>query len=256
MVAAVVLFALVLYLPGLGSVPLIDRDEPYYASVSREMLDRGDFMIPRFNGRIWLEKPPMLYWAQSLAFRFLGATEAAARLPSALAGAATAAVVFAMALSMFGDPRAALRAGMISALSPAILAASRLGMTDMILVFFTTLASWAAWELLRPDRTPRPARWWWIFYVAIGAGILTKGPSGLLPLMAAGVYIAWARPPGAMQSLCPLRGAVVITIVAGAWYGPVMAASGGALVSDFFLTHVVERVLRPSNGHGIRGITG
>jgi 4-amino-4-deoxy-L-arabinose transferase-like glycosyltransferase len=51
----VFLAALVLNLAGLWSIPLTDRDEAYYAEVSREMLERGDFLLPHFNEKRWLE---------------------------------------------------------------------------------------------------------------------------------------------------------------------------------------------------------
>jgi 4-amino-4-deoxy-L-arabinose transferase-like glycosyltransferase len=246
---------MVLNLAGLGLPPLTDRDEAYYANVSREMLERGDFLLPHLNGKPWLEKPPLLYWTQAAAFVVFGKTEFAARLPSALAGAGTAVLVFAMALSMFRNLGSAVRAGMVCALTPAMLAAGRLGMTDLPVVFFTTLATWAGWELLRKPLEAK-WRWWWIFYGALAAGMLTKGPVGLLPLFAAGIFVVWTRPPGALAALRPVRGLVLAIGLAGCWYVPVFLASEGGLFSDFFMRHVVERILSPSNGHGVRGVVG
>src|ERR1700736_5367309 len=84
-VGAVFLFAL-----GNWSLPLIDRDEPRFAEASREMRQSGDFLLPRLNGEYRLDKPPLIYWCQVLAYDILGENDFAARLPSAIFAALTA----------------------------------------------------------------------------------------------------------------------------------------------------------------------
>lgn len=255
--AAVFLVALVLNLAGLWSLPLTDRDEGYYAQVSREMRERGDLLLPHFNGKQWLEKPPLLYWSQAAAFAIFGENEFAVRLPSALAGAGTAVVVFGFALSLFRCPRVAFRSGLICATTPAILIASKLGMTDMLVVFFTTISAWAGWELFASGHRKGASRaWWWIFYAGIGFGILAKGPVGLLPLLAMGVFVLWSRPPRAIATLKPFSGLLISAGIAACWFVPATVASQGALVTEFFGVHVINRVLSPSNGHGFRGLLG
>src|ERR1700722_20517422 len=54
---------------GLGAFGLLGADEPRYAQVAREMLDRGDWITPTLNGKPWLEKPPLYYWQAMLAYR-------------------------------------------------------------------------------------------------------------------------------------------------------------------------------------------
>ena len=47
---------------GIGSYPLLDDNEGMYASIARDMLHNGQFIIPHLNGVPYLEKPPLLYW--------------------------------------------------------------------------------------------------------------------------------------------------------------------------------------------------
>src|SRR5216110_2386084 len=77
----------------LGEPPLVGPDEPRYARVAVEMHRSGEAVVPTLQGRPWLEKPPLYYWLAGAAFAVLGETETAARLPSALAGAALAGLV-------------------------------------------------------------------------------------------------------------------------------------------------------------------
>ena len=76
-------------------MPLIDRDEPRFAEASREMIERGDYIVPHFNNQVRLDKPPLTYWAQTASYFLFGQNDFAARFPSALAAALTALSIFA-----------------------------------------------------------------------------------------------------------------------------------------------------------------
>lgn len=77
-------FCAFLFFYGLNQFGLIGADEPRYAQVAREMLQRHDLITPVLNGRPWLEKPPLYYWQAMLAYSIFGVSDWAARLPSAL----------------------------------------------------------------------------------------------------------------------------------------------------------------------------
>src|SRR6266446_6625733 len=77
-------FCAFLFFYGLGQVGLIGADEPRYAQVAREMLERRDWITPVLGGRPWLEKPPLYYWQAMMAYAVFGVSDWAARLPSAL----------------------------------------------------------------------------------------------------------------------------------------------------------------------------
>src|SRR5580698_3828059 len=73
-----------LFFYGLGAFGLVGADEPRYAQVAREMLDRSDWVTPTLQGKPWLEKPALYYWEAMLSFRIAGVSDWAARLPGAL----------------------------------------------------------------------------------------------------------------------------------------------------------------------------
>ncbi|HXD17109.1 MAG TPA: glycosyltransferase family 39 protein [Vicinamibacterales bacterium] len=77
--------AALLYLaPLLLNAPLTDPDEGLHAAISQEMVERGDFVVPRFLGRAFLDKPVLFFWAQAASMRAFGMTATAARLPGML----------------------------------------------------------------------------------------------------------------------------------------------------------------------------
>ncbi len=93
--AAVVLFT------NLGAVALWDEDEPLYASCAREMLQRGDWVVPTFNGEIFPEKPPLMFWLMMGSFQLFGVTEFAARVWSAVLGVGTALLTYHLGRLLF-----------------------------------------------------------------------------------------------------------------------------------------------------------
>ncbi|HZD30864.1 MAG TPA: glycosyltransferase family 39 protein, partial [Candidatus Angelobacter sp.] len=81
---ALIAFCGFLFFAGLQVIGLLGADEPRYAQVAREMLARHDWVTPTLWGQPWLEKPPLLYWCQMLAYKATGeVTGSAARLPAA-----------------------------------------------------------------------------------------------------------------------------------------------------------------------------
>ena len=78
-----VLLASALFFLGLGTPGLFDADEPAYAGAAREMLERGDWVTPYFNGQPRFDKPILFYWLILLSYRVFGITEFAVRVWSA-----------------------------------------------------------------------------------------------------------------------------------------------------------------------------
>src|SRR5437763_4118724 len=101
---AILFFAvLIFHAIGTWSIPLIDRDEPRFAEASREMIERGDYIVPHFNNQLRLDKPPLAYWAQVASYRIFGESDFAARFPSAIAAALIAICILAWGRQIAGD---------------------------------------------------------------------------------------------------------------------------------------------------------
>src|SRR5205085_2493194 len=82
--------ALLVVLPGLLLYPCLDfrlfePDESRYAQIPREMLERGDWLVPVLQGEPYLDKPPLFYRLVMLSYRLLGCHDWAARLVPAAA---------------------------------------------------------------------------------------------------------------------------------------------------------------------------
>src|SRR5262245_15683974 len=92
-IALLLLLCAPIFLYNLGRPGLGDPDEGRNAEAAREMLQRGDWVTPRLDGVVYLDKPPAFFWAVALSLRALGVSELSARAPSALFALAGVALV-------------------------------------------------------------------------------------------------------------------------------------------------------------------
>ena len=81
--------SIILLFPGLGKTPLWIYDEVRNAECAREMYERGDWIVPTFNGGLRTLKPPLHYYFMFGGFKIFGITEWGARFFSAVFGVLT-----------------------------------------------------------------------------------------------------------------------------------------------------------------------
>jgi 4-amino-4-deoxy-L-arabinose transferase-like glycosyltransferase len=164
------------YLVGNQSVPLWDRDEPRFAQTSRQMLQSGDWVVPRLYDNVRTAKPPLIYWVQAASMKLIGQEGAAgvfaARLPSSIAMTLTLSVLAVVLWRHVGAGHAMWTVLILSTCALVVLAA-KAGLTDSVLLLFVTIAQlclYAAW---------RGHGSWGVTIVmaaAIALALLTKGP--------------------------------------------------------------------------------
>ena len=107
---------LLIVLPGLLlypclAFPLFEPDEGRYAEIPREMLARGEWVVPTLQGEPYLDKPPLLYWLVMLSYRVLGVHDWAARLVPALAVHACVLLTYLLGRRSLGERAAFWGAG-------------------------------------------------------------------------------------------------------------------------------------------------
>ena len=129
---------------GLGRQAITDADEAFYAEASREMVESGDWLTPRFNYQNRWEKPVLYYWLTAATYLVTGPTEFAARLWSALSGVGLVLLAWGIARHVTGRLDVAWLAGAIVATSFGYFAMARAALPDLPLTFCITLGIWAA----------------------------------------------------------------------------------------------------------------
>jgi len=221
-----------------GTRGIWEPDEGRYTAVAVNMLESGDWLVPTLNGdEPHLTKPPLTYWLLAASFAVLGHNEWAARLPGALAYVGTGLLVFGLARRLV--PAAPVLATLAWALGLGTVMAANVVSTDNLLALFETAAVYAfvrAWHgRAEPDR-----RWIRLMWAGFGLAFLTKGPPGLLPLLAIVAFLA-VHERASLRRLFDLPGLLVFALVAFTWFALLVAQDPGRL--GYFLGYeVYDRV--------------
>jgi 4-amino-4-deoxy-L-arabinose transferase-like glycosyltransferase len=258
---AILFFACVLFhILGTWSLPLIDRDEPRFAEASREMIERGNYVVPYFDNQLRLDKPPLTYWVQVASYYIFGENDFAARFPSSIAAALTALLIFAWGRRT-GEEKVGWWAAIIFTLSLQTFIHAKAAVADMWLVLFVTLATWAGYELFqRPTlhqgaAVSRPpwASWKWhflVFYVALALGFLAKGPIAWTPLLTLAAVIIYTQDWQAVRRFKIVRGILLTLVMVALWGIPALIQTNGEFFTVGIGRHVVSRSFMTLEGHG------
>ncbi len=191
----VALAALVLWFSA-ADHPLYTPDEGRYASASRVMAEGGSWLVPTYEGRPHLTKPPLTYWLQALCMRVFGPTEGAARAPSLLAATLTLLLTAWFAARLWGRRVGTIAACLLS-VTPLFLVMGRLASTDALLTLFWTVALVAG----ALHAVERRKRWLTALWLGTALAVMTKGPLGLVPV---GLLVVWHALAGRWRAIAAL----------------------------------------------------
>lgn len=248
-----------LFLYRLGDRELTASHEARAAQNARTILTDGNWGLPRLLDRhVELQKPPLYYWLVALvAWLRDGQVDGwSVRLPSALSALACLMIVYGMG-ALCGRGRAGFLAAVMLGTSLHFTWLGRVGRIDMPLTFTTTLVMagfYLGWRRLGEQRRAWP--WLVVAYVALGLGLLLKGPiAAVLPAAGAGCFfvVEHVRSRRAVADvrndkpgpglLLPslLWGMPLALAIAAPWYIWANLKTDNQLWNVFFWHHNVER---------------
>jgi len=235
LIAAVVWFAL------LGSRPLFRPDEGRYAEIPREMLASGDWLVPRLDGLVYVEKPPLQYWMTAALYRVFGTHVWAARLAPGLSAALGILLAGWTARRLWGSQATAV-ACVMCASSPLYFLLGQQLTLDMSFTLWMTaaLAAFCVGQSVRGDPR-RCRRWMMLCWAAVAGAILAKGLAALaIPAIALVVYSIWQRDVAVWRSSHIALGLTLCLVLAAPWFIAMSRTVPG--FAQFFFIH--EHFLR------------
>jgi 4-amino-4-deoxy-L-arabinose transferase-like glycosyltransferase len=249
---AILFFGCVIFhIIGTWSVPLIDRDEPRFAEASREMIERGDYIVPHFNNQLRLDKPPLAYWAQVASYKIFGENDFAARFPSAIAAALVAMSILAWGRQLGGD-RVGWWAAIIFTLSLQTFLHAKAAVADMWLVLFVTTAHCAGYELIQ--RSTANWKWRCVFYLSLAFGFLAKGPIAWTPLLTISAMKYFSPDIDLAKRFKFVRGILLMLAVVALWGIPALIQTHGEFLKIGIGRHVIGRSFGAMEGHGANSL--
>ncbi len=189
-------FGLALFMALLTVIAIMSRtltpiDETRYVSVAWEMWLRGNFWVPIKNGLPYSDKPPLLLWLYQLGWGVFGVNDWWPRLVSPISSLTCLGLTAVLARRLRPDlPEVAVSAPWILASSLLWILFSTSAMFDVLLTVWVLLGVWGIWLASRGKR----AKGFGLLGVAIGVGVLAKGPVVLLHVLPLAVLAPWWSP--------------------------------------------------------------
>ena len=245
--ALVAVLAVAVFFGWLGSVELWGKREQRASAEAIDTVAHHHWLVAEIQGRPRLEKPPLPRWTIAALMVLTGRRdEWVVRLPGAVCGWVTVALVYVLGRRMGGRPLG-LAAALVLCSLGFFVAEMRQAGNDGPLAMFTTLALCAAWHLLDDRgalvgptflsaapgqvRTPATRAWRLLLYAALGLGFLTKGPISLMlvavtvvPYLAISGRLAWG-----LRRLADGWGLLLLVAMAVSWPAAVLSEDPTAL---------------------------
>lgn len=247
-----------LYGPGLFALPPIDRDEPRYAQAARQMLESGDWTVPRVQAAERLIKPVGIYWLQAAALRAGGAQArgviGAHRVPSALGALAAVLGTYWIGRRWFVARVAWLGAAWLAA-SALLVVEAHLATTDAVLLAAIVAAQGSLAALRAAARRGRmgSARVTAAFWLAQAAGILIKGPvSPLVSALTLGALALADRVVAGrlVRALRPWWGIPLVAACVAPWVIALAATAGWRALPSAMAADIAPKLAGVHESHG------
>ncbi len=229
--AALTVLVLGVYFARLTSLPVCG-EESRWANAAREMIATGDWVVPRQQGTIFPERPPLGSWAMGLVGLVRGDVDlVATRLPSA-------AATLAMVLGIYGyavlwlSRRGAFAAAASYATFGQVMQIGRLGESEALFTLFVggALLTWHGMYISGRSRLLA----WCAGYGLAAFGALVKGPQAPIYFVGAcGVFLVLERNWRWLFCWAHVVGAAVFAVIVGAWLVP-FATNNWQVVDDIW----------------------
>src|SRR5947209_5172949 len=157
---------------------LMDDVDAVQTQIARNMLASGDWVTPRLDGILYLEKAPLIYWLIAGVYKIFGPYDWAARIPVALSAIALAWLTTAFGIWAFGQ-RAGFYAGICISTCAGLFLFTRIQIPDVMQTLTIALALWAFLRCL-DDTERHPRLWALVLAASMGTGLLLKSLIGVV----------------------------------------------------------------------------
>jgi 4-amino-4-deoxy-L-arabinose transferase-like glycosyltransferase len=253
--AALSVLCALLFLPGLNNLPPTDRDEARFMQATKQMLETKDVVTIRFKSDLRTKKPVGIHWLQYAAVKYLADRDLQAvwayRLPSAVCAWLAVLVTFAFGARVF-NRETALTGAAVMACTFLLVAEAHIAKTDAALLLTVVCAQACLyWLYCTPPGHSPPMRLTIGFWMAIGAGLLIKGPitPGIALLTIAVLCIAERRTDW-LRRLQPELGVPVAAAFILPWTLASAVAGNGDVIAASLTEDFLPKLLGGVESHG------
>jgi len=249
-----VLLCVVLYIPGLTTLPPVDRDEARFAQATRQMVESGDFVRIRFQEKPRHKKPIGIHWLQALSVLVTSSPNHIwpYRIPSVLGALVAVLITFVFGKNLF-DRQTGLFGAIVTASTLLLVVEAHQATTDAALLAAVVAAQGSLGTLYVRNRQGQTVGFWvpLTFWTAQGIGILLKGPIvPLVSLLTVLALLAVDRSASYLRGLRLRWGIPLTCLIVCPWAIAVTVATDGAFFGDAIRSDLLPKLISGHESHG------
>ncbi len=244
----VLLIGFILFSANIWGLSIYSLDEAKNATCAREMIQRGDYIVPTFNYELRTDKPPMHYYFMIIAYKIFGVSEFSARFFSSVFGVLTLLITFLFAKKFLGI-RVALFSAFVLLASFHTALQFHMAVPDPYLIFYLNAVFFSFYTWFKK----RKEIFLYLMYISMGLGVLTKGPVAVvLPSVIVFIHLVYMHSLNlqTIKQLKIVKGILITLLVALPWYIAVGIKTNWVWVYEFIFKHNIGRFSNAMEGHG------
>lgn len=204
----------ILYIALLGVMPQMEPDETRYSLIPSAMNETGNYVTPHLKNTIYLEKPPLVYWATAVSFKIFGENDFSARLFAGLCAWGCILLTYFIG-KHFRDEKAGLYASAVLTVSLLPFILGRLNILDMPLTFLLCISIWLGYLSITREKKKYL---YYLFYFTCALAFLTKGLIGVVfPFGILVLWMVWAGRWRQIWRLISPVGILIFLIIVCPW---------------------------------------
>jgi len=250
-----IILSAVIFIPGLFTLPIVDRDSPHFAQATKQMLETGNYWQIKFQQKARHLKPPGIYWLQAASVKVFSNVKAYRvwpyRIPSVLGG--LLAILFTFYFTRkFYSKKVALFSAALLASAPLLIIESHLATTDAALLAAMVLMQGALWQIYVKSRKEETISWGLVllFWLAMAAGVLIKGITPLVGFLTLISLAIVDRSLAIFRNTKFLWG-LLILIGCSVWLIPVSLAGKSNFLWDMIHGDLLPKLISGQQSHGM-----
>ena len=227
-----------------ATLPLLPIDETRYLTVAWEMRLQHSWILPTLNFAPYSHKPPLLFWLINLVWSVTGGPAVwSARIVPFLVSTGVLCGTFAFARRLFPDrENMPVVAVLVLAASPFFYIYGNMLMFDMLNSLIALCAAVCVWQAAQSGK----CRWLLLWGVAVGFGVLAKGPVILIYTVFPVLFAPLWKKPGSRAKWYGafVAGILVAAAIGLSWAVPAALFGGPAYAEMIFWKQSAGRMVK------------
>jgi len=240
------LFSFFILSANIGGLYIYSLDEAKNSECAREMLEKGELIVPTFNYELRTDKPPLHYYFMMISYKIFGVSEFSARFFSSVFGSLLVLITFLFARRYLGFYTALF--SVVALLSSIHFSVQfHMAVPDPYLIFWINASLFSFYVWFKEKREI----FLYSFYLFTGLGVLTKGPVAIvLPGLIIVVFLFLTKNLNILKQMRIFQGILLTLFVSLPWYIAVYIKTDGKWIEEFIFKHNIHRFSAPMEGHG------